>query len=331
VIDEWTTTPRARARSATVELQKGKPVDVKLEYFEDVRDAEVRLAWRLPGAKPPFEEAIEAVESAEVTVFVGGLTGDVEGEEMSVSYPGFAGGDRTEIALPATQDRLLRAAQATGKPIVLVLMAGSAVSVEWAQQKVPAILMAFYPGQQGGNALADVLFGDANPSGRLPVTFYKSVGDLPAFDDYAMKGRTYRYFEGEPLYPFGHGLSYTKFLYSDLRLDRATAGAKDPVQVSLVLKNGGGRAGHELVQLYVRKVDARPGMPRKELRGFERVLLKPGEQRRVSFKLIPAEALAHYDDSARSFAVEAGEYEIQVGASSRDIRLTGRLRVPSRP
>jgi beta-glucosidase len=327
VIDEWTTTPRARARSASVQLEKDKPVDVKLEYFEDLRDAEIRLAWRQPGAKPPFEEAIEAVKSADVTVFVGGLTGDVEGEEMTVSYPGFAGGDRTDIALPATQDRLLRAAYATGKPIVLVVIAGSAVSVEWARQSLPAIVMAFYPGQQGGNALADVLFGDANPSGRLPVTFYKSAADLPAFDDYAMKGRTYRYFQGEPLYPFGHGLSYTKFSYADLRLDRPTVGPKDKVQVSLALKNVGGRPGHEVVQLYARKLDQTAGTPNKELRGFERVLLKPGEQRRVSFSLVPADALSHYDESARSFAVEPGDYEIQIGASSRDIRLTGRLHV----
>jgi beta-glucosidase len=172
-----------------------------------------------------------------------------------------------------------------------------------------------------------VLFGEANPSGRLPVTFYKSVEQLPPFDDYAMKGRTYRYFEGDPLYPFGHGLSYTRFQYSDLRLDREILGPKDSLEVSLRLQNTGARAGHEVVQLYARKLDPKLEVPLKELRGFERVLLKPGEQRRVAFRLTPAEALTHFDEAAKAFAVEPGEYEIQVGASSRDIKLTRRVRV----
>src|SRR5262249_47270345 len=153
------------------------------------------------------------------------------------SFPGFAGGDRTDIALPAPQDKLLRVLQATGKPIVFVLMSGSAVSVEWAQKTLPAIVAAWYPGQRGGNAVADVLFGDVNPSGRLPVTFYRSVEQLPPFADYDMKGRTYRYFDGDPLYPFGYGLSYTRFEYSDLRLDKASLGPRDPVEVSLAVKN----------------------------------------------------------------------------------------------
>ncbi|HET9315715.1 MAG TPA: glycoside hydrolase family 3 C-terminal domain-containing protein, partial [Vicinamibacteria bacterium] len=210
VIDEWTTTPRARAVSAAVDLVAGKPVDVRLEYFEAIRDAEIRLGWKLPGAREPFAEAVAAARAADVVVFAGGLTGDVEGEEMKVSYPGFAGGDRTDLALPAPQEKLLRAVHATGKPVVLVLMTGSAIAVSWAQQNLKAIVLAWYPGQQGGNAIADVLFGDANPSGRLPVTFYRSVDQLPPFADYGMANRTYRYFAGDPLYPFGHGLSYTR-------------------------------------------------------------------------------------------------------------------------
>jgi beta-glucosidase len=327
LIDDWTTTPRAKARTATIELEAGRAYDVRLEYFEAERDAEVRFSWQEPGAKPPFEAALETARAADVVVFVGGLTGDVEGEEMRVSYPGFAGGDRTEIGLPATQDRLLRAVHATGKPVVLVLMAGSALAVEWAQQNLPAVLMAWYPGQQGGNAVADVLFGAANPSGRLPVTFYRSVSQLPPFDDYAMKGRTYRYFDGDPLYPFGHGLSYTRFEYSDLRVDRPAIGATDPVSVSVRVSNAGERAGHEVVQLYARALDRTVPMPRRQLWAFERVPLKPGESRVLTFRLDPASVLAHYDEGAAGFVVSPGVYEMEAGASSGDIRANLRLQV----
>jgi beta-glucosidase len=327
VIDEWTTSPRARAASAFVDLEAGKPYDVRLEYFETIRDAEVRLGWRLPGGKEPFAEALEAARAADVVVFVGGLTGDVEGEEMRVSYPGFAGGDRTDIALPGTQEKLLHALQATGKPVVLVLTTGSAIAAEWAHRNLPAILVAWYPGQQGGNAVADVLFGGVSPAGRLPVTFYKGVEQLPPFADYDMKGRTYRYFGGQPLYPFGHGLSYTRFEYSDLRIDRTVAAATDPIGVSVTVKNAGARKGDEVVQLYARAEKPRRPMPIKELRGFERLTLAPGEQRRVSFRAVPAEAFAYYDEGRQAFAVEPGDYELQVGASSNDIRLAGRVRV----
>jgi beta-glucosidase len=327
VIDEWTTTPRARAATAAVDLEAGEAYDVRLEYFDAIRDAEIRLAWRLPGGKDTFQEAIEAARAAEAVVFVGGLTGDVEGEEMRVSYPGFAGGDRTDIALPAPQDKLLRALHATGKPVALVLTTGSAIAVEWAQHNVPAILVAWYPGQQGGAAVADVLFGDANPAGRLPVTFYKSVAQLPPFADYDMKGRTYRYFAGEPLYPFGHGLSYTSFEYSDLKIDPPAIRTGDDVHASMRVKNVGSRAGEEVIQLYTRAVASKVPMPIKQLRGFERVALEPGEEKRFAFRLRPEYDLSHYDVAGRQFVVEPGTYEVQIGASSRDIRLVGRLRV----
>jgi beta-glucosidase len=327
VIDEWTTTPRARAKSARVDLEAGRPHEVRLEYFDDIRDAEVRLAWRLPGGKDAFEEALDAARAADVVVFVGGLTGDVEGEEMRVSYPGFAGGDRTEIGLPASQEKLLQAVHATGKPVILVLTGGSALAVEWAEKNVPAILMAWYPGQQGGNAVADVLFGEVSPAGRLPVTFYRSVAQLPPFADYSMKDRTYRYFGGQPLYPFGHGLSYTRFTYSGLQVSRAAVGPGDAFDVSLTIKNTGARAGDEVVQLYARAVAPKRPMPIKSLRGFERVALPPGQERRVTFRLSPAGDLSHYDEGRRAFAVDPGEYELQVGASSHDIRLAGRVRV----
>ena len=328
VVDEWTSTSRARAGAGRVHLEAGHPVSVRLEYFEAERDAEIRLGWRLPGEKPPFEAAVEAARSADAVVFVGGLTGDVEGEEMRVSYPGFAGGDRTDIALPATQRTLLAALEETGKPVVLVLMTGSALAVDWAQEHVPAILVAWYPGQEGGRAIADVLFGDANPAGRLPVTFYRSVTDLPPFSDYDMEGRTYRYFRGEPLYPFGHGLWYTRFAYSDLRVSRQEAAPGDSVDVTVTVRNTGSRAGDEVPQLYVRAIDPPVPMPIKQLRGFDRVALQPGEARQVRFSLTPARDFAHYDPGAGTFTVSPGDYEIQVGASSADIRQSARVRVP---
>jgi beta-glucosidase len=327
VIDNWELNPRMQSQSAFVELQAGKAHEIKLEYFEDIRDAEIRLAWRMPGAKPPFEEALDTAKASDVVVFVGGLTGDVEGEEMKVNYPGFSGGDRTDLNLPGPQQKLLEALHATGKPVVLVLTTGSAIAVDWAKEKLPAILVAWYPGQRGGNAVADVLFGTANPSGRLPVTFYKASEKLPAFDDYNMQGRTYRYFRGEPLYPFGHGLSFTKFEYSDLKVDQPNAAEGGRIQVSVTVKNSGARAGDEVVQLYVRPTAPRMWRSVKELRGFERLALKPGESKRATFTIVPNRDLTYYDDTNKRYAVEPGSYELQVGASSSDIRVKSNLTV----
>lgn len=327
LLDHWQPSDRLRADSVSVKLEAGRAYDVKMEYYDGERDAGVRLAWNMPGAKPPFEEALEAARGSDVVVFVGGLTGDVEGEEMTVNYPGFAGGDRIDMRLPSTQRKLLEALHATGKPVVLVLTTGSALAVDWAKQHVPAILVAWYPGQRGGNAVADVLFGDANPAGRLPVTFYKADEKLPAFDDYAMKGRTYRYFDGEPLFPFGHGLSYTNFAYSALRLDHSDAGPKEQVRVSLKVKNTGQRAGEEVVQLYLHPLKPQRERALKDLRGFERLSLQPGEEREVSFTFTPETALRHYDVERKTYAVDAGAYEVQLGASSADIRLKKRFEV----
>ncbi|KAF1716535.1 glucan 1,4-alpha-glucosidase [Pseudoxanthomonas yeongjuensis] len=322
LLDHWQASDRLSANGVDVELEAGRAYGIRLEYYEGERDAGVRLAWNMPGAKPPFEEALQAARGSDVVVFVGGLTGDVEGEEMTVSYPGFAGGDRTDLRLPATQRKLLEALQATGKPVVVVLTAGSALAIDWAQQHVAAILMAWYPGQRGGDAVADVLFGDANPAGRLPVTFYKADEKLPPFDDYAMAGRTYRYFEGEPLYAFGHGLSYTSFEYADLHLDRARVDVDDEVKVSLQVGNKGARAGDEVVQLYLRQVRPGHGHGRalKELRGFQRITLQPGESRKVEFAILPERDLRFYDEQGKRYAVDPGAYEVQVGASSADIR-----------
>jgi beta-glucosidase len=244
-----------------------------------------------------------------------------------VSFPGFAGGDRTNIALPAVQQKLLEALHATGKPVILVLTTGSAVGVKWAKDNLPGILVAWYPGQQGGNAVADVLFGDTNPAGRLPVTFYESVAQLPPFADYSMEGRTYRYFKGEPVYPFGFGMSYTTFSYSGLRLSRSTVADSDRLEAECVVKNTGLRAGEEVVQLYVRDIEsARPAAIRS-LRGFHRIRLAPGEETRVRFELVPARDFASYDEARRASAVAPGAFAIEIGASSADIRLRGRVTV----
>ena len=320
VSDDWQSHPRISSKSAFVELERGRAYDVRLEYFEDIRDAEVRLGWRLPGTKPPFDEALEDARAADVVVFVGGLTGDIEGEEMRVSYPGFAGGDRTDLRLPASQQKLLEALQATGKPVVLVLTGGSALAVDWAKTNVAAILMAWYPGQRGGDAVADVLFGDANPAGRLPVTFYKADEKLPPFDDYSMRNRTYRYFEGEALYPFGYGLSYTQFEYSGLKLDHSKLRTTGRLEASIEVRNVGTRKGDEVVQLYVHPLDPQRQRAIKELRGLARVTLTPGESRRLAFDLEAERDFSIYDDKARQFAVDSGRYELQMGASSSDIR-----------
>ncbi|MEJ5198651.1 MAG: glycoside hydrolase family 3 C-terminal domain-containing protein, partial [Anaerolineae bacterium] len=235
----------------------------------------------------------------------------VEGEEMPVKVEGFVGGDRTDIALPRPQQALLERIHALGKPIVLVLIGGSAISVVWADEHVPAILQAWYPGEAGGTALADVLFGDYNPSGRLPVTVYKSVADLPAFTEYAMANRTYRYFRGEPLYPFGHGLSYTTFAYDNLRLSKPALSPDEPLTVTVDVTNTGSRAGDEVVQIYLSYPPTSPRNPLRQLRGFTRVHLAPGETKTVRFTLAPQD-LALVNDAGQR-VVERGEYRVSVG------------------
>jgi beta-glucosidase len=273
------------------------------------------------------DAAVAAARAADVVVFVGGLTAEIEGEEMRVSYPGFSGGDRTDIELPAVQRRMIEALRATGKPVVLVLTTGSALGLRWAQETLPAILLTWYPGQQGGSAVADVLFGDANPAGRLPVTFYASVDQLPPFADYGMEGRTYRYFRGEPVYPFGFGLSYTRFSYAGLRLSRSVLGVGDRLEAAVDVKNVGTRSGGEVVQLYVRRVGSTRPEAIRTLRGFDRVGLAAGEQKRVGFTIVPERDLATYDDTRKAYVVAPGLFEIEVGASSTDVRAHARVRI----
>ncbi|MGW8267625.1 MAG: glycoside hydrolase family 3 C-terminal domain-containing protein, partial [Longimicrobiales bacterium] len=234
----------------------------------------------------------------------------LEGEEMRVEVPGFAGGDRVDIGLPAAQRRLMEGVVATGKPVVLVLLNGSALAVPWAAEHVPAILEAWYPGQAGGTAIADVLFGDHNPAGRLPVTFYRSADQLPPFSDYDMEGRTYKYFRGDPLFPFGHGMSYTTFEYTRLALPESVP-AGDDVRLSVDVQNSGTAAGEEVVQLYVTDLEASAPVPIRSLQGVQRIYLRPGETRTVSFTLAPRQL--SLIDARWERIVEPGTFEVSVG------------------
>jgi beta-glucosidase len=308
-------------RTKDVHLEAGRLYALQLDFVNTGRDPQIQLLWSLPGGDP-VAEALEVARKAEAVVCVMGLSPTLEGEEMPVNVEGFAGGDRTEIRLPRPQEELIQKIHALGKPVVLVLLSGSALAVNWANEKIPAILEAWYPGEEGGTAIADVLFGDYNPAGRLPVTFYKSVNQLPPFEEYAMAGRTYRYLHEEPLYPFGHGLSYTRFDYAHLQVQPPQIKRDGRATISLDVRNAGDREGDEVVQLYVRYGDSKVARPVKDLKGFQRIALKPGESRSVEFTL-RADQLAYFDKG--KYVVEPGAVHVMVGSSSSDIRLIGEL------
>jgi len=303
-------------QSATVDLVAGVPRRLRVEYFDRRHDALVQLVWA-PPAPRMLAEALDAARRADVVVMMLGLSPRLEGEEMPVAVPGFAGGDRVTLGLPAPQEELLHAVVDVGTPVVLVLLNGSALAIGWAAEHVPAIVEAWYPGQAAGAALADVLFGEVSPSGRLPVTFYRSVDDLPAFDDYRMQGRTYRYFTGEPLFPFGHGLSYTTFRYRDLRLP-ARVTARDSVVISVEIENAGSMAAEEVVQLYVSDLEASAPVPIRSLQGIRRVALDPGQRERVTFTLPPRQlALV---DARGHHLLEPGMFQVAVGGKQPGFR-----------
>ncbi|NLY88642.1 MAG: glycoside hydrolase family 3 protein [Firmicutes bacterium] len=266
-----------------------------------------------------FTEAVAAAERADAIVLCLGISPELEGEEGDAPASE-AGGDRLRLDLPGMQEELLKAVAAVGKPVILVLFNGSPVTVNWAQENIPAIIEAWYPGEEGGTALAGVLFGDYNPAGRLPVTFVKSLDQLPPFTDYSMKGRTYRYMEEEPLYPFGYGLSYTTFAYSDLTVSHRKLATTDQKElgVSVTVTNTGKRAGEEVVQLYLSAPGAGVTVPKWELKGFERVALQPGEAKRVEFSLSRRQ-LASIDQEGDCL-LEPGGYRIYVGGRQPDDR-----------
>jgi beta-glucosidase len=271
---------RRRRVQARVQLQAGRKYGVRVEYRQPGSAGTIQLRW-IPPAEAALAEAEALVKDSDVAIVCVGLTSELEGEEMrGVNIPGFLGGDRTSLDLPESQEKLVKTAVATGKPVVVVLTSGSAISANYAAEHATALLAAWYGGEEAGTALADTLAGLNNPAGRLPVTFYKGVDQLPPFTDYTMKGHTYRYFEGEPLYPFGYGLSYSTFAYSGLSAERTQAGA----EIRATVKNTSARDGDEVVQFYVAG-EPGEGTPVRSLRGFKRIHLRAGEGREVSFTL----------------------------------------------
>jgi beta-glucosidase len=286
------------------------PHAIRLEYLHGTGSAGIDLTW-IPPTEALRTQAVEAARKSDVTIAFAGLSPALEGEEMPVHLEGFSGGDRTSINLPATQEDLLKAVAATGKPLIVVLQNGSALAVNWAAQNANAILEAWYPGEEGGTAIAETLAGDNNPAGRLPLTFYASTSQLPAFEDYSMAHRTYRYFDGKPLYPFGYGLSYTTFAYSHLRLP-STIAAGDYVPVAVTVTNTGSVAGDEVLEVYLTQPRGFE-TPRRILADFLRVHLAPGQATEAHLNLTPR-SIAQVDEKGNRIILP-GTYTISLGGS----------------
>lgn len=322
LIDAWTPAPGEEALdrfvNVTCKLPENASLPIRLEYVQGKGPVKVSLQWITPPAEEPEAEALKLARDADLIVFVGGLSAQLEGEEMKVDFDGFSGGDRQRIELPEVQQSLLEKLQGLGKPLVFVNLSGSAVAIPWEAQRVNAILQAWYPGQAGGKAVGEVLVGAWNPAGRLPVTFYRSTEELPDFQDYTMKGRTYRYFRGTPLYPFGHGLSYTTFSYGKLRVSPPAQGK---FSVALELTNTGSRDGDEVVQLYAVPPETANPRETQALCGFKRVHLKAGETKTVKVE-VPLQALRRWDGAKNLYSVPSGSWTLHVGASSGDLRQT---------
>jgi beta-glucosidase len=312
-----------------------QPHSFRLEYAHRSPRfaAGATLNWQ-PPAEALRDEAVKIAQQSDVVVAFVGLSPDLEGEEMPIQVEGFSGGDRTDIGLPHAQQDLLEALAATGKPLVVVLMNGSALAVNWAEQHAAAILEAWYPGEEGGTAIAETLAGANNPGGRLPVTFYASLEQLPPFDDYSMQKRTYRYFGGKPLYAFGYGLSYASFVYSNLRLSSQRLEAGQPLTVEADVRNTAGISADEVAELYLEYPQS-PGAPLRALKGFERIHLAPGETRHVAFKLNPRD-LSQVTEKGEH-RITPGSYTVFVGASQpaegaqgleAKLQITGEVRLP---
>jgi beta-glucosidase len=299
----------ARVEHYKLDVEAGRKYDLRFEFYQENEGGGVSLAAVDRRKSDP--EALKAkLQPADAIVFVGGISPSLEGEEMPVSVPGFNKGDRLSINLPAVQTEMLKSLKETGKPIVFVMLTGSALAIRWENDHLPAIVNAWYGGQDAGTALADVLFGDYNPAGRLPVTFYASDEDLPDYEDYSMRNRTYRYFTGKPLYEFGYGLSYTEFAYSDLEAPGAIFTGED-AKVGATVTNRGDQDGEEVVQLYLSFPDLKTTAPLRSLQGFQRIWLKAGESRRVEFTLTP-ENMSVIDALAQR-SVIPGRIRISVG------------------
>jgi beta-glucosidase len=317
---------KVQSRLGKVHLEKGKPYALQVDYGQFQGNLALRLIWTHYDLTPS-PEAVAAARNADAVVAVVGITSDLEGEEMQVSEEGFKGGDRTSLDLPKPEEDLLAAVAATGKPLVVVLMNGSALGMNWAKEHANAILEAWYSGEEGGAAIAETLNGRNDPAGRLPVTFYRDISQLPDFENYSMEGRTYRYFQGKPLYPFGYGLSYTTFSYSDLRLPQTKVNASDPVGADVTVTNRGKVEGDEVVQLYL-KFPLVKGAPLIALRGFQRIHLDPGASQKVHFELKNRD-LGMVTEEGRPI-IAGGDYTISIGGGQPDTGapgVTGHFRV----
>lgn len=315
VLNAW---QRNRWGARTYELQIKKDATYKLvlEYWQGEGKANVRLSAG-NYKRTDYKALVNRIKDADAIVFVGGISPQLEGEEMRVDYPGFNGGDRTSIMLPAVQTELLKALKTSGKPVVFVMMTGSAIAVPWEAQNIPAIINAWYGGQSAGTAIADVLFGDYNPGGRLPVTFYKSDKDLPDFSSYDMTGRTYRYFTGEPLYPFGYGLSYTTFKYNNIQIPATIQTGKN-VMIQATITNTGKMAGEEVAQLYISYPDVKGKTPIRALKGFQRIALKAGESKIITFTVTPEE-LSLVNEKGESYQPK-GKVSISIGGGQPNVK-----------
>ena len=329
----YTSEHHAFHQEKAIDLKAGEKTKIEVFYKNFAGDADMKLLWSRPRIGLT-EKAVAAAKEADIVVLVLGLSQRLEGEEMSIKIEGFSGGDRTNLNLPSVQEKLLDAVTATGKPVIVVLTSGGALSVNKAQEKAAAVLLAGYGGQQGGNAVADVLFGDYNPAGRLPVTYYKSIDQIPAFGNYDMTGKTYRFFNQEPLYPFGYGLSYTTFSYSNLVIpEKATAG--DKISAKVTVTNTGKVEGDEVVQIYLTDEKASTPRPIRQLEGFSRINLKPGESKVIEFKLEPRQFSIINNKNKR--VIEPGYFTVAVGGKQPGFKgyldpqftqvLTGRIRL----
>ncbi len=329
IINDWSNHAMT-SFSKNIHLKKGEYYDIKVDYYDSTGDAAINLKWEIPNSikTEPITEKLTAktlknVKQADVALFIGGLDASWEGEEMKgKKVDGFVGGDRTKIELPQLQVNAIKAMIKTGTPVVLVLMSGSAMAFKGLEKDLAAILMAWYPGQRGGDAVANVLLGNYNPAGRLPVTFYTSTKELASFEDYNMqagKGFTYRYYKGKALYPFGYGLSYTTFKYSKLNVNKINN--SNIISVSVDIKNTGNTPGDEVVQLYIKDLKSNLAMPIKQLRKFKRLFLKPNETQTIHFNLNTNKDFIYYNSVLQKYTIDPGDFQIQVGASSQDIRL----------
>jgi len=314
VAESWTNEYGAE-RTYVLEAEKGKSYPIGIEYVQKLGSAELNL---FVGIRTPvdYQGTAAKVKDADVILFVGGISPRLEGEEMPVDAEGFRKGDRTNIEIPTVQKEMVKALKATGKPVIYILCTGSALALNWEDANLDAILNAWYGGQEAGTAVADILFGDYNPAGRLPITFYKSADQIPGFEDYQMKGRTYRYMTQTPLYPFGYGLSYTTFEHKNGKLSNNRIKGNEAITFTADISNTGMMAGDEIIQLYVKYPD-HPEEPIKTLKAFKRVHLDKGTTQPVSITL-EAKAFQTFDDQTQTMAVRPGKYQILYGGSSSD-------------